>query len=258
MICKIRTVLFICVLLMIALAVAQTQELPKGASTTDLGGGVSLELELIKPGTFTMGIVSKNKSEGPPHEVTITRAFYIGKYEVTRAQWKAIMGSKSDGGEGDNLPVNQLTWGKAVEFCQKLSEKTGDIYRLPTEAEWLYACQAGATTIFYWGDGEDEAPEYAWFGDTWGEVKPVGQKLPNAWGLFDMCGNVSEWCSDFHANFPVGSAEDPQGPTSGHFRLVRGGNYSEFVRGLKSSYRYKSLPEDSSVGIGFRVVMEVK
>ena len=159
---------------------------------------VPLELKLIPSGTFTMGY-SGVDAENPPHQVTITNSFYIGKYEVTQAQWLAVMGNtpSQDFGVGNNNPVYYVTWNDCQSFISKLNQMGQGSLRLPTEAEWEYACRAGNTTKCYWGDGSDgsQADKYAWYGgNANGQTHSVGMKLPNAWGLFDMNGNIWELC----------------------------------------------------------------
>jgi len=192
--------------------------------TLELGDGVKLELVYIKPGTFVMGGENTWDNrfgcyELPKHKVTITKGFYLGKYEVTQAQYDAMMGIKpGKDSRGSNYPAttpNGITAGKARDFCQKVCDATGRDVRLPTEAEWEYACRAGTTTAWFFGDDPAKLGEYAWYkGNDDGKVHPVGQKKPNPWGLYDICGNVFErisdvYSKDYYANSPK---EDPTGP----------------------------------------------
>jgi hypothetical protein len=192
--------------------------------TLELGDGVKLEMVYIKPGTFVMGGSNTWDNrfgcyELPKHEVTITKGFYLGKYEVTQAQYDAMMGIKpGESPRGPNYPAttpNGITAGKARDFCQKVCDATGRDVRLPTEAEWEYACRAGSTTAWFFGDDPSKLGDYAWYKDN-DEKKghPVGQKKPNPWGLYDICGNVFErvadvYVKDYYANSPK---EDPTGP----------------------------------------------
>lgn len=189
--------------------------------TLDLGDGVTMEMVYIKPGTFIMGGTNANDSkwhgrETPKHPVTLTKGYYIGKYEVTQAQFKQIMGQNpSKASKDPNAPADNISEGAAVDFCGKVSIKTGQDVRLPTEAEWEYACRAGTTTKYFFGDDASKLGEYAWYDkNDGGSSHPVGQKKPNPWGLYDICGNVCERVSDvydknYYANSPK---KDPTGP----------------------------------------------
>jgi hypothetical protein len=191
--------------------------------TLDLGKGVKLEMVYIKPGKFVMGGENTWDNrfgcvELPKHKVTITKGFYLGKYEVTQAQYDAMMGTKpGKSGRGPNYPAttpNGITAGKARDFCQKVSDCTGRDVRLPTEAQWEYACRGGTTTKWFCGDDPTKLADYAWYKDNDGKLHPVGQKKPNPWGLYDMCGNVFErvadiYSKDYYANSPK---ENPTGP----------------------------------------------
>jgi formylglycine-generating enzyme required for sulfatase activity len=152
---------------------------------------ISMKLVWIAPGEFKMGSNDGEDFEKPLHTVKITKGFYMGAFEVTQGQYQQVMGTNPSYFKGANLPVEQVSWDDAVEFCKKLSQKEGKTYRLPTEAEWEYACRAGTTTKFSFGDDESQLGEYAWYGKNSGmKTHPVGKKKPNAWGLFDMHGNV--------------------------------------------------------------------
>ena len=190
----------------------------------DLGDGVTMEFAYIKPGTFIMGGENTKDSkwqgvEVPKHEVTITKGYYLGKYEVTQAQFQKLMGSNpSTASKDPNAPADTISEGDAVAFCNKLAEKTGRQTRLPTEAEWEYACRAGSTTKYFFGDDPAGLGEYAWFEDNdGGKSHPVGQKKPNPWGLYDICGNVVERVSDKYSRsyYSVSPKVDPTGPSQG-------------------------------------------
>lgn len=192
--------------------------------TLDLGGGVSMELVSIKPGTFVMGGESTTDGrfqcvETPPHEVTLTRGFYLGKYEVTQAQYEAVMGSNpSTSTRSPDCPVDTVSESEALEFCAKLAERTGQETRLPTEAEWEYAARAGRATKWFFGDDASELANYAWIKDN-ADAKshPVGQKKPSPWGLFDIYGNVCERISDRYSRsyYSTSPKIDPTGPRHG-------------------------------------------
>ncbi len=222
----------------------------------------------IAPGTFTMGSPSGEKGryseEGPQTKVTISRGFLMSKYEVTQAQYKAVMGTNPSSFKGDNKPVEQVSWHDAVAYCAKLTEKekaagrlpVGYEYRLPTEAEWEYACRAGTTTAFSFGDDVSKLGEYAWYGgNSSSTTHPVGKKKPNGWGLYDMHGNVWEWCQDWYGNYPGGSVTDPQGPATGSYRVERGGYWRSFAGHCRSADRNGYGPGSRYRGLGFRPVL---
>ena len=160
------------------------------------------------------------------HEVTITKPFYMGKYVVTQEQYEAIMGNNPSHFKGAQNPVEMVSWDDAQAFCQKLSKKSGKTVRLPTEAEWEYACRAGTSTKYYSGDSEEDLKRVAWYeansNDT---THPVGQKEPNKFGLYDMHGNVWQWCQDWYGDYTANEVADPQGPAQGASRVLRGGSW---------------------------------
>ena len=226
---------------------------------------------LIPKGKFLMG--SPESEEGrykseSQHEVTISQNFYMGATEVTQAQWQKVMGNKPSLFKGDELPVEQISWEKAIEFCNRLSEmpeekKAGRKYRLPTEAEWEYACRAGTTTPFNFGsqlngmqancDGtkpygtETKGPHLK-------NTSPVGTYPANAWGLYDMHGNVIEWCSDLYGEYPSGSVTDPSGPATGSDRVIRGGGWYFGAVDCRSALRIINDPSNR-INLGFRVAL---
>lgn len=231
--------------------------------------GVPLEMVLIPAGSFTMGSPDsedgRERDEGPPHHVTVQQ-FYMGKYEVTQAQYRALMGMNPSNFKGDNLPVESLSWIEAVEFCRKLSQKTGRKYRLPTESEWEYACRAGTTTPFAFGSSlsSEQANSDGLFpyggaaqGVSSKQTTPVGSFQPNAFGLYDMHGNVWELCQDwYHENYdgaPTdGSAWEIRGTQLK--RVLRGGSWINYASHLRSAVRGKGHPASPHYHIGFRVV----
>ena len=196
------------------------------------------------------------------HRVTLTKSCHLSVTEVTQGQWKAVMGTTPWKGkrfvkEGDDLPATYVSWNDAVEFCSKLSEKEGVEYRLPTEAEWEYACRAGTTTMYSFGDDAADAGEYGWYhknafkvGETYAHI--VGQKKPNSWGLYDMHGNVDEWCQDWYGEYPSGDVTDPMGPTQGKGRVLRGGSFVVNASSLRSANRGLYRPVTRSYLSGFR------
>ncbi|NLW85679.1 MAG: SUMF1/EgtB/PvdO family nonheme iron enzyme [Planctomycetes bacterium] len=236
---------------------------PEKELTLDLGGGVSMKLVLIPAGRFMMGSPSNEKDrdgdEGPQRQVTISKPFYMGVYEVTQAQYEAVMGNNPSHFKGANNPVEQVSWNDATEFCRRLSQRTGKTVRLPTEAEWEYACRAGTTTRFYYGDDPDyrQLGEYAWYNtNSNSRTQPVGQKRPNAFGLYDMHGNVYEWCSDWFADsYANANNTNPTGPASGSRRVLRGGSWICYPRLCRSALRYWFSPVHRGSYYGFRVVV---
>jgi formylglycine-generating enzyme required for sulfatase activity len=235
---------------------------PKGKElTVDLGGGVTMEFVLIAPGEFMMGSPDSDSDadgdEKPQHRVRITKPFYLGKYEVTQAQWKAVMGDNPSYFKGDlQRPVEQVSWEDAVRFCSRLGQKDGKTYRLPTEAEWEYAARAGSATKWCFGDSESELGDYAWYErNSSSTTHPVGGKKPNAWGLCDMHGNVWEWCADWYESdyYRSSPPDDPNGPSSGASRVLRGGSWCYLFAGYPRSARRGGLHPGLRIrNVGFR------
>jgi formylglycine-generating enzyme required for sulfatase activity len=221
-----------------------------GETTNSIG----MKLKLIPAGTFTMS------EGGEAHKVTLTKPFELGVYEVTQEQYEQVMGSKPSKFKGPQNPVEQVSWTDAVEFCRMLSElpaekKAGYVYRLPTEAEWEYACRAGTTTKYSFGDSESELGDYAWYDENSRKTThPVGGKKPNPWGLYDMYGNVYEWCQDWYGDYPSGSTTDPTGAASGSFRVLRGGCWNFFSDYCHSAFRFSYAPVIRYYYLGFRVL----
>jgi formylglycine-generating enzyme required for sulfatase activity len=219
----------------------------------------------IKPGVFVMGgdvDVDPNHRwmgiEKPKHEVTITRGFYIGKYEVTQAQYEAVMGGNPSKWREPNRPVEQVTWQEATEFCRLATGRTRRQFRLPTEAEWEYACRAGSTGRYCFGDSHSGLSDYAWFkNNSGGQTHPVGKKKPNQWGLYDVHGNVWEWvadryAADYYANSP---RENPTGPDAANRRLRRGGSEGTTGNVCRSAIRNHNPPSNRSNYLGFRAAV---
>ena len=230
--------------------------------TFALPGGVEMEFAWIEPGTFRMGAPASEGGHGnerPVHEVEIGQGFYLGAHEVTQGQWEAVMGSNPSHYEGDDRPVERVSYEDAHEFIGRLNDAAGDsLYRLPTEAEWEYACRAGSPDPWSHGDDEDELGRYAWYrgnNDPSG-TKPVGSKWPNRWGLHDMHGNVWEWAQDWFDPDYYGDSPrvDPAGPAAGTGRVVRGGKFSNNAAGVRSAYRGVSQPGARNNTIGLRLL----
>jgi formylglycine-generating enzyme required for sulfatase activity len=200
-----------------------------------------------------------DESEIPAHEVTLTQPFYLGKFEVTQEQYQQVMQKNPSHFQGPDLPVEQVSWDDAQEFCKKASEKTALTIRLPTEGEWEYACRAGTKTTYSTGDAWSDLDRAAWhYFNSNNTTHPVGQKAPNAWGLHDMHGNVWEWCADWFEPYKAGAATDPQGPAQGEARVKRGGSwhYCPFG-GCQSTRRLRFDPDARFDSFGFRVVADV-
>ena len=221
---------------------------------------LGMKLVLIPAGTFIMGSpfeeVGRQEDE-LPHQVTISRAFYLAGTEVTQAQWLAVMGMDKSFFKGPQLPMEKVSWQEAVLFCQKLSDKEGRVYRLPTEAEWEYACRAGRSSASV---NASALAEQAWYSDNSDETThPVGLKEANGWGLFDMLGNVSEWVADYYdAEYPAAAATDPRGPEKGTYRVIRGGSWAAFTMACRCAARSDAPAAYQLKQTGFRVVLEVQ
>ena len=238
-----------------------------GDMTVDLALGVTMEFKRIEAGQFMMGspVTEKGREEdeGPQRRVTISRPFYMGVHEVTKEQYAAIMWNMPSWFENATHPAEGITWEDAAAFCAELSRKTGRRVRLPTEAEWEYACRAGTGTAFYTGEtiSTDEAnyDGQTVYGDGRGEPTAVASFPPNAWGLYDMHGNVWEWCCDGYAPYASAPTVDPQGPISDPTRVVRGGSHDDRPESCRSAHRH-TMNSKGSVGsgwFGFRVVIEI-
>jgi formylglycine-generating enzyme required for sulfatase activity len=239
---------------------------PAKELTLDLGGGVTMEFVLIRPGWFLMGSNNGLSDEKPVHKVTISKAFYLAKTPTTQEQWHAVMGTNPSNFKGAKNPVEEVTWYDCQAFNRKLAEKVGRRLKchLPTEAQWEYACRAGSTGNFCYGDDETRLGDYAWFrGNTEdgihpsGMTHPVAQKKPNAWGLYDMHGNVWEWCEDWKGEYPSGEVTDPTGAPSGSSRVCRGGSFMYPPRFCRSASRPAGPPRIPNWDLGFRVVLDL-
>ena len=208
----------------------------------------------VKGGTFQMGS-NKYDDEKPIHTVTISD-FYIGKYEVTQKQWKEIMGNNPSRFKGNNLPVEKVSWNDVQNFLQKFNAKTGENYRLPTEAEWEYAARGGNKSNAYKYSGSNNISDVAWYDSNSGnKTHNVGTKQANELGIYDMSGNVWEWCSDWYGkNYYSNSSQyNPQGPSSGSSRVYRGGGWYDYASCCRVAYRYYWYPDYSSINLGFRL-----
>jgi len=221
----------------------------------DLGKGVKLEMTLIPAGKFMMGSPASEKGRydnETQHEVTLTKSYYMGKYEVTQEQWEAVMGDNPSYTVGAKLPVTDVSWNDCKKFIKKLNGITKGKYRLPTEAEWEYACRAGTSTAYSFG--AKITPKDANYDDSkLGKPVEVGSYKPNAFGLYDMHGNVWEWCEDRYAKYLAGAVMDPKGPAKGECRVLRGGSFLNDVLLARSSFRNYDSPTGRCDLDGFRL-----
>jgi formylglycine-generating enzyme required for sulfatase activity len=238
----------------------------------ELTNSIGMKLVLIPRGKFMMGSPESEqgrKEDENQHEVTISKDYYLGVTEVTQGQYEKVMGTnpsyfqrqgvrKSD---TSTFPVEHVSWEDAVEFCKKLSslsdeKNVGRMYRLPTEAEWEYACRAGSKTAYFFGEDSKSLGDYSWFGaNSYSMMHRVGMLKPNAWGLYDMYGSVWEWCSDLYGEYPQGPVSNPSGPTEGYHRVRRGGSFDLPGGCNRSASRFRDTPSWQLVNSGFRVAL---
>jgi len=257
--------------------IAETQKKQNSQSShTENLNGVDFEMIKVQGGTFWMGAHSKKKGgifnkvpdenipnydedayyyESPVHQVTLSD-FAIGKYPVTQAQWEAVMGSNPSNFKGGNLPVENVSWDNCQEFIRKLNSKTGKTFRLPTEAEWEYAARGGNKSNGYKYSGSNSIDNVAWYdGNSGSKTHTVGSKSPNELGIYDMSGNVWEWCSDWFGSYSNGSQTNPTGPSSGSYRVLRGGGWNGDARSCRVALRCSSSPFISLSSFGFRLIL---
>lgn len=234
-----------------------------GKTSILLPGNVEIAFCKIPAGEFAMGSPAdekgRNENEGPQHTVKIPKPFWVSKFEVTQAQWKAVMGSNPSNFQGDNLPVEKVFWNDCQEFVKKLNSLRLGTYRLPAEAEWEYACRGKTDTRYYWSKDDDlsNIGNYAWYSAN-GEKQTheVGKKLPNGFGLYDMSGNVWEWCQDNYGAYPDGKQNGAAGSANGTKYIIRGGAFDNGPAGCRSAVRVEQGAEIRGSVIGFRLVME--
>lgn len=234
-----------------------------------LPGKVPMAMVWIPAGTFQMGRYAGERDgypdEAPQHEVTLTRGFWLGRHEVTKAQWQALMDTapwegKKYVNDDPDTPALCISWHDAQAFVAAVNRHTGQTFRLPTEAEWEYACRAGTTTRFYWGDDPEyrAIDDHAWWRRTALNTdakfaRPVGRKLPNPWGLYDMAGNVFEWCQDWYGPYPNDPVTDPTGPDSGERKVERSGSWINIGGHCRSARRGHDHPDSAYDDLGFRL-----
>lgn len=250
------------ILTLLALVFLTMSTGPAFAAPQTFTNSIGMEFTLIPAGSFVMGNDKGILAVRPAHEVTISTSFYMGTFEVTQAQWMVIMGTNPSQVQGPDHPVEQVSWHDAQAFIARLNSlENTNRYRLPTEAEWEYAARAGSTTRWYFGDDAAGLSRVAWFDkNSQDSTRPVGQKDPNAWGLYDMHGNVWEWTQDYWSTdyYSQSPAIDPAGPASGSKRVKRGGSWMWSAGYTRSAYRTGD-PEDTRISrLGFRVVLEAE
>ena len=260
--------------------VAQTQPVSSmassstsGASSNMVGGstsgsvitipvkdGISIEMVKVEAGSFNMGATPEmenpKEDEKPMHLVTLTNNYYIGKYEVTQALWKIVMGSNPSNFKGDNLPIEKVSWNNCQKFISKLNKLTGKSFRLPSEAEWEYAARGGNKSRGYRYSGSNTLGDVAWYGDNSGsKTHAVGTKQPNELGIYDMSGNVSEWCQDWRGSYSSSPQTNPTGAVSGSYCVDRGGSWLYSAWFSRSSSRGGRTPGGRDGDLGLRLVL---
>ena len=222
--------------------------------------GVIFEMVYVEGGTFDMGATTEQGSdaesdEKPVHSVTLD-GYYIGKCEVTQELWEAVMGSNPSHFKGAQNPVENVSWNDCQEFVSRLNSLTGMTFRLPTEAEWEYAARGGNKSLHYKYSGSVNIGNVAWYSDNSGKkTHAVGSKYPNELGIYDMSGNVYEWCSDWYGEYSAGAQINPQGPSSGSYRVLRGGVWSDFARCCRVSFRISHDPYYGNSSNDLRLVL---
>ncbi|NIL98650.1 MAG: SUMF1/EgtB/PvdO family nonheme iron enzyme [Anaerolineales bacterium] len=238
----------------------QRQEQEKRLATLEpeIQNSIGMKLVLIRPGQFLMGSPASENPGRQQQRVRITKPFYMAVHEVTQEQYEHVMGNNPSEFKGAKLPVETVSWEEAADFCEKLSRMEGRTYRLPTQAQWEYACRAGSTTAYSFGDDESQLGAYAWYSENAGDkTHPVGTKNANSWGLYDMHGNVSEWCQDWYDENPSKDLTDPAGPSQGTNRVRRGGAWHDLAWYCRSAYGDRLRPTIRYALLGFRVSLVV-
>lgn len=246
---------------------------PAKEMSVKLPGGSTMKMVWVNPGTFIMGSPydeeSREENESQQHEVNISKGFWMGKYEVTQEQWESVMNTRPWDGQvfakkAAEYPAVYISWNDAQKFIAKLNAgQDSEIYRLPTEAEWEYACRAGTQTPYSYGSDLQKLGDYAWHGKNTYEVKEmyahkVGQKMANQWELNDMHGNVWEWVQDYYAPYSEEAQIDPTGPETGSQRVFRGGSFYYLARFARSAYRGYNSPRHRLFNLGVRVLRQEK
>ena len=240
--------------------VVQTPVTNSDNITIPVKDGISIDMVRVEAGTFTMGATPEMENplddEKPAHQVTLTNDYYIGKYEVTQALWKAVMGNNPSYSKGNNLPVERVSWDNCQKFISKLNRITGKTFRLPTEAEWEYAARGGNKSRGYQYSGSSNLSDVAWYEDNSGnKTHNVGSKQANELGIYDMSGNVHEWCQDWYDKYSNSSKVNPTGANSGSYRVSRGGGWANSAGLCNSSSRVNETPGNRSGSLGLRLVL---
>ena len=227
---------------------------------------LGIDFVLIPAGSFMMGLspdelfLPRYMDAMPKHEVRIHRPFYLSRHEITQRQWRVVMGKNPSNFTGKNRPVENITWHQVQEFIRRLNLRDNTrSYRLPTEAEWEYACRAGSVTQFHFGDDREKLDRFGWHcHNSDFETHPVGKLPPNDWGLYDMHGNAAEWCQDWYEGYPHSGvfSSDPSGPISGTEKMIRGGAWDQAASFCRSAARSRNVPNDGSVLVGFRLAKD--
>ena len=230
--------------------------------TIPVKDGICIEMVKVEGGTFMMGATSEmknpNSNEKPVHQVTLTNDYYMGKYEVTQALWQAVMGSNPSEYKGDNFPVETVSWNDCQKFISKLNSLTGRMFRLPTEAEWEYAARGGKESRGYQYSGSSNISDVAWYDENSGsKTHPVGTKQANELGIYDMTGNVWEWCSDWYSSYSSSSQTNPTGSDSGSARVSRGGGWNCNASYCRLSVRFYYTPDFRLDILGLRLALSV-
>jgi formylglycine-generating enzyme len=260
---KLLTTMFVALLMVGCGGEETTKVVEEDESTSFTIANLSMEMLWVEPGTFEMGspnTVAGRDNNETQHTVTLTEGFWLSKHEVTQAQWEEVMGNNPSHFKGANRPVEKVSWNGIASFCEKITEAereagrlpAGMAYQLPTEAQWEYACRAGTTTAFSFGDSLTSDQANIIVGGPH-ETTDVGKYPANAWGFHDMHGNVWEWCADWYGNYPIGAVSDPVGPAVGSARVGRGGSWYFPAGYARSANRFRDGPAYSTGSLGFRL-----
>ena len=237
----------------------ETDPTPEKENRTFKVGGVEFTMVYVEGGTFMMGSDYADAyfdNEKPVHQVTLSDDYYIGQTEVTQALWTAVMGSNPSHFKGNNLPVEEVSWNDCQEFIGRLNQITGENFSLPTEAQWEFAARGGNYSKGYKYSGSNDSDAVTWYENTGNKTHPVGTKQANELGIYDMSGNVWEWCYDWYGPYSSAAVTDPSGPSSGSDRVNRGGSWGNNATSCRCSYRYHYSPRSANYYLGLRLVSQ--